>query len=174
MIKQIVFFTLFSMMSYFAKAQVKTPKKSSVDNYCQCEKTYINADTAKEDNGGFKILKIGYQMALIDMSIIKGSCWDFVNEVYHRSGFADAKETIFRSHKKGSFAPSSMVQSGDWIYHINHQFNNSEHSAIFICWKDFEKKIAITLSYAGGNKNLPGHYGEYHLDNIYSIFRPKK
>ena len=39
---------------------------------------------------------------------------------------------------------------------------------------NFEKKIAITLSYAGGNKNLPGHYGEYHLDNIYSIFRPKK
>jgi hypothetical protein len=174
MIKHIVFFILFSLISCFAIAQVKTLKKSSMDNYCQCEQTYINSDTSIEDNIGFKILKVGYQMALIDRCIIKGSCWDFVNEVYRRSGSADTKETIFRSHKKGSFAPSSIVQPGDWIYHINHQFNNSEHSAIFICWKDFEKKIAITLSYAGGNRNLPGHYGEYHIDNIYSIFRPKK
>lgn len=113
-------------------------------------------------------------MALIDMSIIKGSCWDFVNEVYHRSGFANSKETVFTSVKKGPFAESSIVQPGDWIYHVNHQFNNTEHSAIFICWKDFEKRIAVTLSYAGMNRNSPAKFGEYHLDHIYSIFRPKK
>jgi len=171
--RYILFFAVFSMLSCLVMAQKNIAQKSSLDNYCQCEHVFLNNDTSTTNKGGLKILQTGYQMALIDMSIIKGSCWDFVNVVYNRSGFANAKQTIFSSQKKGPYAASSMVKPGDWIYHINHQFNNGEHSAIFICWKDFAKRIAITLSYVGMNRNAPGHFGEYHLDNIYSIFRPK-
>jgi len=172
--KRYIFFcTLFISLSCSVIAQINKPNISSLENYCQCEHVFINADTSSENKGGFKVLKTGYKMALVDMSIVQGSCWDFVNEVYHRSGFGDAKETIFRSRKKGPFAASSLVKPGDWIYHINHQFNNSEHSAIFVCWKDFANKIAVTLSYAGMNKKTPGKFGEYQLNNIYSIFRPK-
>jgi hypothetical protein len=172
MLRYVLFPCLLSLISGLVVAQKNIAKKSSLDNYCQCEHVFTNSDTTN-NKGSLKILQIGHQMALIDMSIIKGSCWDFVNEVYNRSGFSNEKETIFRSRKKGPYASSSVVKPGDWIYHINHQFSNSEHSAIFICWKDFSKKIAITLSYVGMNRNAPGHFGEYHLDNIYSIFRPK-
>jgi len=154
-------------------AQTNRSEKISLDNYCQCEHIFTNADTSSESNGGFRILKTGYQMALVDKSIIKGSCWDFVNAVYNRSGFTGSKATVFKSTKKGPYAPSSLVQPGDWIYHINHQFNNGEHSAIFICWKDYAKRIGITLSYIGMNRNAPGKFDEYILDNIYSIFRPE-
>jgi hypothetical protein len=171
--RSILFFAVFSMLSCLVIAQKNIAQKSSLDNYCECEHVFLNKDTSTTNKGGLKILQTGYQMALIDMSIIKGSCWDFVNAVYNRSGFANAKQTIFSSQKKGPYAASSMVKPGDWIYHINHQFNNGEHSAIFICWKDFAKRIAITLSYVGMNRYAPGHFGEYHLDNIYSIFRPK-
>jgi len=153
-------------------AQINGLEKNNLENYCQCEHVFINADSSSESNGNFIILKTGQQMAF-NKSIIKGSCWDYVNEVYSRSGFSKSKETIFSSRKNGPFAPSNLVKPGDWIYHINHQFNNGEHSAIFICWKDFAKRIGITLSYAGMNRNTPGKFGEYQLNNIYSIFRPK-
>ena len=164
---------MFSLISCLVMAQINIHNKSSLDNYCQCEHVFLNSDTSTANKGGLKILQTGHQMALIDMKVIKGSCWDFVNAVYNRSGFANAKQTIFSSKKNGPFAASSLVKPGDWIYHINHQFNNGEHSAIFVCWKDFAKRIAITLSYVGMNRNAPGHFGEYQLDNIYSIFRPK-
>ena len=173
MIKYILCSFIFTLMGFLVMAQKSNAKKSSLDNYCQCEHVFSNSDTSNTNKGGLKILQTGHQMALIDMSIIKGSCWDFVNAVYNRSGFANAKQTIFSSRKNGPFAASSLVKPGDWIYHINHQFNNGEHSAIFVCWKDFAKRIAITLSYVGMNRNAPGHFGEYQLDNIYSIFRPK-
>jgi hypothetical protein len=173
MARYIFCFSLLCLISFLGIAQKNSSIISSLENYCQCEQVFINPDSSTENAGSLKVLKTGHQMALIDMSIIKGSCWDYVNEVYKQSGVSEAKENIFRSSKKGPFARSNIVQPGDWIYHINHQFNNIEHSAIFICWKNFANRIAITLSYAGMNKNKPGHFGEYKLDNIYSIFRPK-
>ena len=122
---------------------------------------------------GDAILETGHKIAIIDKDIIKGSCWDFVNEVYRRAGFKETKKTVFRSKKSGPYAPVDMVKPGDWIYHINHNYKNNEHSAIFVRWKDYEKKIGITLSYAGMNKSVPGKYGEYNLKSIYSIFRPE-
>jgi len=124
------------------------------------------------DQPGNKILAIGKQVALVDKTVIKGSCWTFVNEIYRRAGSADDKTVVFRSKKAGPYANAEMVKPGDWIYHINHSYNNVEHSAIFVCWKDFANRIAITLSYAGMNRNIPGKYGSYKLNNIYSIFRP--
>jgi hypothetical protein len=134
-------------------------------------------DTAKQvphvDSvfGGYKILAVAQKMAIIDGDVVRGSCWDFVNEVYKRAGSASKKKAIYRSKKGGPYANPSMVQPGDWIYHVNYEFKGIEHSAIFVCWKDFEKRIAITLSYAGMNRNQPAKYGTYNLKGIYSIYR---
>ena len=43
-----------------------------------------------------------------------------------------------------------------------------------ICWKDFDKKLAITLSYAGMKRSVPASYGTYDLSNIFGIFRPNE
>jgi hypothetical protein len=173
--KHIRFYTL--LLSCFLLNELQAQENYLLDestrNYCQCHENLFSSDTASVLLAGFQVLETGFKMALLEKTIVKGSCWDYINEVYRRSGFADKKETIFRSNKSGPYAPAKLVQPGDWVYHINHQYNNIEHSAIFICWKDFNKRIAITLSYAGMNRNLPGKYGEYQLNSIYSIFRPK-
>jgi len=160
------------LFSQCLSAQETHFTEESTRHYCSCEEAGIFADSSNFLNPGHKVLETGFKMSLIDKTIIKGSCWDFVNEVYRRSGVDEKKEVVFRSQKKGPYANANMVKPGDWIYHINYQYNNIEHSAIFVCWKDFKNRIAITLSYAGGNRNLPGKYGEYKLSSIYSIFRP--
>lgn len=162
----------FIFFAQYLSAQENHFTDESTRHYCACEETGVFADSSDLLNPGKKVLETGFKMALIDKTIIKGSCWDFVNEVYRRSGVDEKKTAVFRSQKKGPYANANMVKPGDWVYHINYQYNNIEHSAIFVCWKDFKNRIAITLSYAGGNRNLPGKYGEYKLSSIYSILRP--
>jgi hypothetical protein len=171
--KFIYIISYLSLISLSIKAQTNNSFENSFNNYCKCEHVFNNNDSSSREKGGGIVLKTGYEMSIIERTIIKGSCWDFVNEVYNRSGFSNSMKTIFRSKKRGPFASLNMLNPGDWIYHINHNLHNIEHSAIFVCWKDFSKKIAITLSYSGMNRNTPAHFGEYKLDKIYSIFRPK-
>jgi hypothetical protein len=171
-IKKLYAVIALSVSFLFAKSQVSNAELKSLNSYCECEHVFTNNEDSGSSFLGQKILQTGYEMALINKTIVRGSCWNFVNEVYQRNGFALTKKTIFKSQKSGPFAPSAMVKPGDWIYHINHQFNNIEHSAIFICWKDFAKRIGITLSYAGMNKAVTAKFGEYNLNSIYSIFRP--
>jgi hypothetical protein len=154
----------------FAQQKDLVQKVDQVDCSCIID-TSMNLPTIEELNGGNKILAVAQKMAIIDKDIVRGSCWDFVNEVYKRAGSSSNKKAIFRSKKGGPYANPSMVQPGDWIYHVNYEYKGIEHSAIFVCWKDFEKRIAITLSYAGMNRNQPAKYGTYNLKGIYSIFR---
>ncbi len=169
-------FLLFLVFACFLHLEIKAQENYTEDestrNYCQCDENFFSSDTNSLYSPGVRVLETGFKMALLEKTIIKGSCWDYINEVYRRSGFADQKGTVFRSKKSGPYAAAQLVQPGDWVYHVNHQYNNIEHSAIFVCWKDFKKRIAITLSYAGMNRSLPGKYGEYQLNSIYSIFRP--
>lgn len=155
----------------FSFAQDSLTVQSKVAMPCDCESNNLEVDSTFIVPGS-KILETGHRLAIVDQTVIRGSCWDFVNEIYRIAGFANTKKTVFRSKKSGPYAPATMVKPGDWIYHINHSFNNIEHSAIFVCWKDFKKRIAVTLSYSGMNRLTPGKYGEYKLSSIYSIFRP--
>lgn len=156
--------------SVYSQQENKFQQVNQIDCSCVLGSTQsvTNLDSLY---GGDKILAVAQKMAIIDKSVVKGSCWDFINEVYSRAGTESNKKTIYRSKKSGPYANPSMVQPGDWIYHVNYEFRNIDHSAIFVCWKDFEKKIAITLSYAGMNRNQPAKYGTYNLKGIYSIFR---
>jgi hypothetical protein len=143
----------------------------SEDNFCGCESVekVKNCASCFEKSG--PILKIGYEMSYVTKTIVRGSCWGFVNAVYNKSGVT--KETIFSSKKGGPFAKINDLKPGDWIYHVNYSYGMVEHSAIFVCWKDKSQKQAITLSYAGQNKSVPGRLSQTDLKGVYSIFRAK-
>ena len=163
------FFLAFYCLLCPVQAQDSLDISSVLD--CDCIDSVHHPVFLNHEDDGMTVLEVARQM-VVEKAIVRGSCWDFVNEVFKRSGAASGKYTVFRSKKSGPFADPDLVKPGDWIYHVNLNYNNTEHSAIFICWKDFEKRIAITLSYAGMNKNQPGKYGTYNLSRIYSIFRP--
>jgi len=166
----IIFACLFFIIN--ANSQVNKQLEKSSINYCSCQNQDTLNSITIENSASNRVLDIGMNMALISKTIIIGSCWEFVNEVYKKAGVSTTKKTIFKSKLKGPYANPNIVKPGDWIYHINKSYNHIEHSAIFICWKDFEKKLAITLSYAGMRRSVPASYGTYDLSNIFAIFRP--
>ena len=124
------------------------------------------------DSVGKAVLETGRKM-VEDEEIIKGSCWDYINEVYKRSGYGVNKEIVYKSKKSGPYADVSMIKPGDWIYHVNYSYHGVEHSGIFVYWKDYENKIGVTLSYGGENRKNPGRYREYDLKSVYYIQRGK-
>ncbi len=137
--------------------------------FCGCQ----SIETVKACSDCFKlsgpVLRTGYEMSFESKTIVRGSCWDFANEVYRRSGLT--KETVFSSNKGKRYADHELVEAGDWIYHINYAYGNVEHSAIFVCWKDKAKRQAVTLSYVGRNRAEPGRLEIVDLRSITSIFR---
>jgi hypothetical protein len=118
------------------------------------------------------VLQNAYQLSYIDSTVIMGSCWDYLNAIYSKlEAQSFKKNELYMTKKAGPFAPKNMLQPGDWVYHINHQWYGVEHSAIFVCWKDYENGIAITLSYMGMNRYKTAQFGEYNLNSVYAIFR---
>lgn len=143
-----------------------------VTDFCGCE----SIEKVKACKSCFKsqgpVLKTGYELSFEKGKVMRGSCWSFVNEVYQKSGVE--KATVYLTKKSGPYANTSMLQPGDWIYHVNYGYNGVEHSAIFVCWKDKKKKIAITMSYVGQNRPRPGRLDEADLKGVYGIFRAKE
>jgi len=120
---------------------------------------------------GLIIVNKGINMVIEDYKI-SGSCWSFVNKVYELAGFPSNKRALIYKNKKGTLIKdTSIIHPGDWLYHVNYSFHNVEHSAIFICWKDYERRIGITLGHVGQNKYAPGRFGEYDLRGVYQIYR---
>ncbi len=121
---------------------------------------------------GKAILEIGRKMVFDEKVIVRGSCWDYINEVYKRAGYGSDKTIIFKSVKSGPYADIGEIQPGDWLYYINYSYYGVEHSGIFVYWKDYDNKIGVTLSYGGEKRNEPGRYREYDLKSVYYITRP--
>jgi hypothetical protein len=190
---------LFSFLCFFAEARdyyvtdvdsTVNPNPKTNKNFMYCPdslmakyvKIFSDCSCFRNDNLkigtsklGLKVLNTGYDISVNKKQIIVGSCWTFVNEVYNQAGFTEDKRTIiFRGSQSGAFADSRLLQPGDWVYHVNHSYYDVEHSAIFICWKDFEKRIAIMLGYVGQNRIMPGYYGEFDMKSVYYITRPKQ
>lgn len=118
------------------------------------------------------ILKTARQMTLDERFIIRGGCWDYLDAAWTRAGIGrQMRQTVFQSSKNGPYADSSKLQAGDWLYHINHSHNNIEHSGMFIGWIDFDRKLGLTLSYAGGHRQESGRYRVYDLSSVYQIIR---
>lgn len=104
--------------------------------------------------------------------IIRGGCWDYLHASFSRAGYPMGKrQTVFREGKNGPYASPSMLQAGDWLYHINHGYHGVEHSGMFIGWVDRSRKIGLMLSYAGEKRAEPARYKTYDLSSVYSIMR---
>jgi hypothetical protein len=144
----------------------------SIANFCGCESVESVRRCEECFMKSGSVLKTGYEMSFKTNTVVKGSCWGFVNAVYTNAGVV--KETIFSSKQGGRYAGVEMLKPGDWIYHVNYSFRNVGHSAIFVCWKDKSKKQAITLSYVGMSRPVPGRLDIADLSGVYSIFREKR
>jgi hypothetical protein len=124
---------------------------------------------------GRKVLEKGREMAITKGEIYPGTCWDYINAVYTRSGFPESKRhTVFKSKKAGPYADLKLVQGGDWLYFVNHSYGDIEHSSVFVDWVDYGAKEALMLSYAGEKRKEPGRYKTYDLSSVYRIIRPGK
>ena len=105
--------------------------------------------------------------------IIRGSCWNWLNTAYKRSGYdAQNRRVIFRSKKSGPYADLNPLRPGDWIFHVNHSYGDIEHSGMFIAWIDRRRHQALMLSYGGENRRQPGRYRPYDITHTYQIIRP--
>lgn len=123
---------------------------------------------------GRKVLEVSREM-IANQDIFKGACWDYINAVYDRAGYsAKLRNTIFKSKFQGPYVNPDMIQAGDWLYFVNHSFNESEHSAIFVAWIDEDRHEALMVNYVGGNKKKPGTYKRFILDEVYNILRAKE
>lgn len=120
---------------------------------------------------GKAVLKQARTMALEQQEIIKGACWDYLNAVFLRAGVQ--RKTIFKGkYPTGPFANSKDIQSGDWLYYVNHSYHDIQHSGMFVGWVDKPKKIALILSYAGEHRKEPARYKTYDISHVYNIMRP--
>lgn len=120
------------------------------------------------------VLAEARRMTLFEKALVQGSCWDYLDKVWTRAGVPRVKrQVVFKSKQQGPFASVSTLQPGDWLYHINYSYKNIEHSGMFIGWLDKEKRLGVTLSYAGGNRREPARYRVYDLSGVYQITRAR-
>ena len=118
-----------------------------------------------------QVLRTVRQMALDNKEIIKGSCWDYLNAAFNRAGVS--KETIFKGeYPYGPFIDTNEIRPGDWLYYINHGYNDIEHSGLFVGWLNRENNEALILSYAGESRNEPARYKVYDVSHTYNVMRP--
>lgn len=122
---------------------------------------------------GRKVLQTG--RAMVDQGqIVVGSCWTFVTEVYTQAGFPSRQRMrVHRGKKAGPYADPDLFQPGDHLLYVNHSYNGTEHSAIFVRWLDRERVEALMLSYVGSKRQVPGGYRSYLLTHVYTVIRPK-
>jgi len=159
---------------------IKAPSESlaRVDRASDNEDIASSLIQAEEgaDETGRKILATGREMTIDNREIVRGSCWDYSNAVYTRSGYPNDRKSrvvVFKGTKsKGPYADAKLIKPGDWLYYINHSYNGIEHSAIFVKWIDFDSRSALMLSYGGEKRNEPARYLTYDLSNVYQIIRP--
>lgn len=146
------------------------PEPEPSSSVREMDDVFNNALIASKE--GRAILKQGSHMALKEKAIIRGSCWDWINTVFHRAGFANNNHIVFKGKKNGPYVNNSKIRPGDWLYYVNHSYKRVGHSGIFVRWVDFDKKIGMILSYAGEGRKKPGRYKAYNLKDVYFIKRP--
>ncbi|MFO0609248.1 MAG: hypothetical protein U0324_39150 [Polyangiales bacterium] len=108
--------------------------------------------------------------AMIDGGVVtRGSCFTWVNAVYRRAG--GQRQTVFEGDRRTRWAEASQLRPGDWVFFINHSFGDVTHSAIFVAWVDEPRRVALMVSYPGGNRDAPGRFSDYALTNVYQLVR---
>jgi len=128
----------------------------------------------KATPAGARVLAQARAMTVDKHEILPGSCWDYVDAVYNRAGYPGGKRrTVFKGATSGPYATAADIQAGDWLYFVNHSYNDIEHSSMFVAWADREALRGWLLSYAGERRAEPPSYKLYSLDSTYQIIRPQ-
>ena len=128
---------------------------------------------AKENTPGGRVLANALQK-IKAKTIIKGSCYDWINLVYKECGYKGKKrKRIFWGKEAGPYANPLLLQPGDWIMFKNLTYGEIGHSGIFLGWLDFEKRSAIVIGYAGQKRTMPGRFREYDITRLFNITRGK-
>lgn len=122
---------------------------------------------------GAKIVLQQTRHMALSKELIKGACWDYLNEAWNRAGVVQSKRLhIFNgSYDRGPYADVTLIRTGDWLYHINHSYHEMPHSGLFIAWIDRAKHQALMFSYAGEHRKEPARYRVYTIDKVYHIMR---
>ncbi len=173
--KKLLPFCLLCVLAGCEEIPVKpTPVALDYDkltNHNKYAKLLIDAEN-KASPSGKKVLATGREMALLKKEVVKGSCWDYANAVYKKAGFAAQKDRKVLLNKKqaGDFDLKNL-QPGDFLSYINHSYHDIAHSAIFVDWMDFQKKVALMLSYAGQNSTQPARYRPYDVSDVFYVAR---
>lgn len=138
-------------------------------------KVLLEAES-KASPDGRRVLETGREMALVNRDIIHGSCWDYASAIFDRAGYPyrGKREVVINSKNGDPLAINfNAIQPGDFLSYVNHSYNNIKHSAIFVDWIDFDRKIALMLSYAGQNRKEPARYKPYDLSDVYYVARAR-
>ncbi len=126
-------------------------------------------DAAQQASPGpRRVLETTHAM-IDDSTVVRGSCFDWVDAVYQRAG--GRQHDVFHGPHTGPFAETPALQPGDWVFFINHNWGDDTHSAIFVGWMDEGSSVAMMVSYAGGHRDEPGRFGEYELSSVFRIVR---
>jgi hypothetical protein len=128
----------------------------------------LDAAATRAQPGARRVLETIHTM-IADAVVVRGSCYTWTNAVYRRAG--GHRHTVFEGDRRASFAATSTLAPGDWVFFINHSFGDVTHSAIFVAWIDEAARTAMMVSYPGGNRNAPGRFSDYELSNVYQIVR---
>jgi len=143
----------------------------SYDNLKPEHASVVLASEAMATPAAQQVLRQVRVMALDQRTILPGGCWDYLNAAFQRAGIS--RDTIFEgTYRAGPYADSEALRSGDWLYYINHGYNDIEHSGLFIGWVDKPSRQALILSYAGESRHEPARYKVYDLSHVYQIMRP--
>jgi len=122
--------------------------------------------------GGNRVLHAAQSM-IDDDTIVRGSCYDWVEAVFQRAN-GRWHDTFHHGIRSGPYAQAQDFQPGDWVLFVNEEFGGDPshtHSAIFIGWADQSTRAAVMMSYPGGRRAEPGRYGTYTLTRAYRIIR---
>jgi hypothetical protein len=155
-------------------AQTKTIDLANLKQK-QYSKVLLEAEQ-KASPEGRRVLETGREMALVDHTVIRGSCWDYANAVFERAGYPyhGNREVVLKTRKGNPLDISfNSIQPGDFLSYVNHSYNNIEHSAIFVDWLNYDKKIGLMLSYAGQSRKEPARYKAYDLSDVYYVARAR-
>lgn len=122
--------------------------------------------------GGNRVLHAAQTM-ISDGTVVRGSCYDWVDAVFTRAG-GRWHQTFHSSIEHGPYAQVQDFQPGDWVMFINEGFGGDPahtHSGIFVGWADEASRVAVVMSYPGGRRSEPGRYSTYDLTHAYRIQR---
>ncbi|GAA0316723.1 hypothetical protein [Psychrobacter aestuarii] len=145
--------------------------RSQYDNVDSAHLPLVSNAESVSNQAVREVMNTARVMALNERAIIKGGCWDYLNAVFNRAGVS--RSTVHKGeYRGGPYANREDIQVGDWLYYINHGYNDIEHSGLFVGWVDKEANQALILSYAGENRHEPARYRVYDLSHVYNIMRP--